>query len=103
MHRDFVPFDPPETEILGRSASCSVQSMYIENRLISLQGHPEFTGDIVDELLDRRHGTLLDDATFKDGKSRAYNSHDGVAVAAAFVRFMLSDQKSPLIRQRMGS
>lgn len=91
MHRDFVPFDPPQAEILGRTACCSVQGMYIRNRLISLQGHPEFTGAIVKELLERRHGTLLDDETYGDGIRRADYPHDGVAAAATFMRFLLED------------
>ena len=91
MHRDVIPALPPNVERLGHSPRCDVQGLYIRNRLISVQGHPEFNGRIVNELLDLRRGTVLDEETYQRGKERANHAHDGVAVAAGFVRFLLAE------------
>lgn len=90
MHQDAVYTYPPSVEHLGHSPSCHVQGMYEKKRLITTQGHPEFDGDIVTELLENRHDRgVFDDATYEDAMKRVRKHHDGVAVAAAFVRFLL--------------
>ncbi len=64
--------------------------MYIRNRVITVQGHPEFNEEIVRELLEVRHRQgIFDDETFEDGIRRVGNGHDGVVVAEAFLRFLL--------------
>lgn len=92
MHRDFVPTCPPGVESLGRSSRCEVQGLYAKGRLISLQGHPEFTGKLVDELLELRRGTVLSEYIYQDGKQRAFDHHDGTPIAATFLRFLLDDE-----------
>jgi hypothetical protein len=66
--------------------------MYVKNHLITVQGHPEFNGDVVAELLERRHGQgIFDDAMYEEAMSRVQKHHDGVAVSAAFIKFLLQD------------
>ena len=92
MHRDIVYSYPESVEALGHSDRCEVQGMYSKGRLITVQGHPEFNGDIVSELVVRRHDQgVFDDAMYNDAMSRVRKHHDGVAVGAAFIRFMLED------------
>ncbi|OQO09587.1 hypothetical protein B0A48_04989 [Cryoendolithus antarcticus] len=95
MHRDIVYEFPKGVESLGHSPRCDVQGMYIKHRLITVQGHPEFTGDIVAELLDSRHERgIFDDAMYEDGMKRVRQPHDGIAVGAAFIRFLLERLRS---------
>lgn len=70
---------------------CPVQAMYSPGRYITVQGHPEFTGEIVSEVLTNRHkaGIFADDM-YDDGMKRAPIEHDGVAIAKAFLDFMKS-------------
>jgi GMP synthase-like glutamine amidotransferase len=90
MHQDVVYTWPSSVEHLGHSPRCDVQGMYEKKRLITVQGHPEFNGDIVSELLENRHARgIFDDGMYMDGMERVRKHHDGVAVSAAFVRFML--------------
>ncbi|KAL7627320.1 hypothetical protein AAE478_001512 [Parahypoxylon ruwenzoriense] len=89
MHRDVVFSYPPGAVPLARTELCPVQAMYIPRRLITVQGHPEFTEDIVREILEmRRYGGILSENIFEDGMRRVANKHDGVAVARAFLRFL---------------
>ena len=81
-----------DIEPLGHSPLCEVQGMYAKGRLITVQGHPEFTEDIVRELLHARHDAgVFDDKIFQSGIDRVKDRNDGVPVAAAFLRFLLED------------
>ncbi|KAF2188203.1 class I glutamine amidotransferase-like protein [Zopfia rhizophila CBS 207.26] len=92
MHRDAVYEYPEGVEKLGGSPRCLVQGMYKKARFISVQGHPEFTQQIVTELVNTRHSQgIFSDEQAQDALNRVRNHDDGVAVAAAFLRFLLED------------
>jgi GMP synthase-like glutamine amidotransferase len=91
MHRDIIPLYPPFVEKLGQTDLCNVQGFYVKNRVISLQGHPEYTAKIASEFLDLRRGSVLDETTYQDAKNRVDNPHDGVIVGAGFLRFLLEE------------
>jgi GMP synthase-like glutamine amidotransferase len=90
MHRDIIKNYPKGVEALGETAVCSIQGMYAHNRLITVQGHPEFNEGIMRELLEKRHQLgVFDDKMYNDGMSRVANHQDGVTVAEGFLRFLL--------------
>ncbi|KAK4979489.1 hypothetical protein LTR66_003537 [Elasticomyces elasticus] len=92
MHRDIVYAYPPHVDQLAHSPLCAVQGMHLQNRLLTVQGHPEFTRDIVTEILaSRRDQGIFDEAMYQDGMRRVGDRHDGVVVAVAFLRFLLQD------------
>ena len=92
MHRDVVYVYPEGVEELAYSSRCAVQGMYVRNRLITVQGHPEFTDEIVTELLEARHASgVFDDEMYRDGMRRVGDRHDGVAVSRAFIKFLLDE------------
>ncbi|KAI3332394.1 putative class I glutamine amidotransferase [Xylariaceae sp. AK1471] len=89
MHRDAVLSFPPGVVQLARTDVCANQAMYIPRRMISVQGHPEFTEEMVREILDmRKYGGILGDDIYQDGVNRVANKQDGVAVAQVFLRFL---------------
>ncbi|KAI1367633.1 putative class I glutamine amidotransferase [Xylaria arbuscula] len=89
MHRDAVLSFPPGVIQLARTEVCANQAMYIPGRMISVQGHPEFTEDMVREILEmRKYGGIVTDGTYQDGMDRVANKQDGVEVAQAFLRFL---------------
>ncbi|KAI9865277.1 MAG: hypothetical protein M1824_003430 [Vezdaea acicularis] len=80
----------PTPSILASSPPCPIQSLYIPSRLLTVQGHPEFTEEIVTEILAaRKEAGVFDQRLFEDGMGRVRDRHDGVVVAAGFVRFLL--------------
>jgi len=90
MHLDAVFEYPSGVEDLAYTAGCKVQVMYIAKRLFTVQGHPEFNGKIVRELLEARHEVgIFDDETFSEALSRVDKRQDGVVVAQAFLGFLL--------------
>lgn len=90
MHRDMVYTYPRGVTDLGSSPVCNTQGMYIANQLITVQGHPEFTGEIMKEIIDTRHSTgIFDHAAYKEHAKKISLPHDGVKVGQAFIRFLL--------------
>lgn len=98
MHRDIVatippsPPNKPPVQVLAKNSKCAIQSMYLPKKLITVQGHPEFTGEDMRELMVFRakQGTF-DDEFLADALARADRKHDGVLVMQAFLRFLLED------------
>jgi len=85
---------PEGALLLGSTDKCKVQGMFLPGRYITVQGHPEFTRDIVSEIVDFRHeGGIFDDALYNDAMQRVVREQDGVDVARAFVKFMLAGQQ----------
>lgn len=90
MHRDIVYSYPPGVEALGSSPVCSVQGMYAPGRVITVQGHPEFTADIMREIIETRHATgIFDEEAYKEHVKKIELPHDGVVVSQSFIRFLL--------------
>lgn len=89
MHRDIV-FDFPSDAIpLGSNEFCEVQGMYLPGKYLTVQGHPEFTHEIISEILFNRHTVgIFTDEVYEDGIQRSAIPHDGVAVARAFLQFI---------------
>jgi len=89
MHRDAIASLPAGAESLAETEICAMQGFLIPGKVITVQGHPEFTEPIVKEILDSRHDMgILSDEVYKDGVDRVADEHDGVAVAQAFLKFM---------------
>ena len=92
MHRDIVFEYPEGVEKLGASPRCLVQGMYVKGKFITVQGHPEFSQEIVTEIATTRHGQgVFNDLQYEDAMNRVGNHHDGVAIAKGFLRFLLED------------
>ena len=90
MHKDLVYYYPQGVEELAWSDNCKVQGMYIPKRVITVQGHPEFTEPIVRELLEtRREQNIFDEDTYQDALARVMKPQDGVLVGEAFLRFLI--------------
>ncbi|KAI5795528.1 class I glutamine amidotransferase-like protein [Geopyxis carbonaria] len=89
MHKDIVSALPSGASNLGSTDKCMIQGMYEPGRYISIQGHPEFTGEIVREILTLRHSTgIFTDEEYKDMIGRVDDEHDGVLVAKGFLSFV---------------
>lgn len=92
MHKDIVFEYPEGVEKLGASPRCLVQGMYKKNKLIAVQGHPEFTEPIMIELVKTRNKQgIFEDEQARDALERSGKHHDGVNIAKAFLRFLLED------------
>ncbi|TRM66505.1 class I glutamine amidotransferase-like protein [Schizophyllum amplum] len=88
MHRDHVPDVVPGFELLGSTPICRNHGMvkYADAdphsiHILTMQGHPEFTAQIVDKIIDARvQGGILDARTAQDYATRRAWTNDGVTV-----------------------
>jgi len=66
--------------------------MYSPRHILTLQGHPEFDAEIMTEIVETRHSAgIFDEEAYQTHAKKINLPHDGVAVGAAFVRFLLQD------------
>ena len=92
MHRDIVEGIPDDVIGIGSSDKCANQGMYKNGKFITVQGHPEFTHDIVEEILEvRQKQGIFPGGVYEDGMQRLKDHDDGVLVAQAFLRFLLEE------------
>ncbi|KAL8714488.1 MAG: hypothetical protein Q9225_006564 [Loekoesia sp. 1 TL-2023] len=90
MHKDIVFDYPSGVQPLGSTSRCKVQGMFIPGRVLTVQGHPEFTQEILVEILEVRHEQgVFSDEIYEDAMARVGRKHDGVMVGKRFVEFML--------------
>ncbi|PYH42829.1 type 1 glutamine amidotransferase [Aspergillus saccharolyticus JOP 1030-1] len=90
MHQDIAYGYPSEVVSLGSSPTCAVQGMYIPGKMITVQGHPEFREDIMDELIRLRTASgLFSQEMAADAARRAGLAHDGVVITVAFLKLVL--------------
>ena len=89
MHRDQVFSLPAGAELLASTDKCPNHGFIIPGRVITVQGHPEFTEDIMGEILELRHQSgLLTDEVYQSGVERNGDHHDGVFMAQVFLKFL---------------
>lgn len=89
MHRDQAFSLPAGAELLASTDKCMNHGFVIPGRVITVQGHPEFTEDIMREILELRHETgLFTDELFQSGMERNGDHHDGVLMTRAFLKFL---------------
>lgn len=93
MHKDILPLLPPATShpitLIGTSPRCAIQGLYIPAHVLTVQGHPEFTEEIVRELLEgRRAKGIFEEEVFQEAMGRMGERTDGVGVGGGFLRFL---------------
>ncbi|KAK7721295.1 hypothetical protein SLS64_001591 [Diaporthe eres] len=95
MHRDIVFSNPEGAQNLGENDVCATQGFLLPGKAITVQGHPEFTGEIISEILELRHDTkVFTDEVYTSGVDRANKDHDGVKIAQAFLRFIQGQENT---------
>ncbi|KAK3400356.1 class I glutamine amidotransferase-like protein [Sordaria brevicollis] len=91
MHRDHVVGVPEGAQLLASTNVCENQGFVIPGKVITVQGHPEFTVDIMEELLESRRAIgLFNEELYGSGVERN-KVDDGVFIAQAFYRFLTQD------------
>lgn len=87
MHQDEVYGVPLGVELLASTAKCANQVMYQNGCFISVQGHPEFTQDMVKTSLEARR-SILSDGEFQDAMQRLGDHDDGKLIMERFLAFI---------------
>ncbi|ORY41759.1 class I glutamine amidotransferase-like protein [Leucosporidium creatinivorum] len=92
VHRDHVPSLPPSFACLGSTKACDIHGMVkkVDENLplspsnvsiITLQGHPEFTSDIVGKIIDAREkGRVISHELAEESRKFAAETDEGVRI-----------------------
>ncbi|KAK4048114.1 hypothetical protein OIV83_004984 [Microbotryomycetes sp. JL201] len=98
MHRDHVPTLPPGFELLGSTKDCDIHGMVRYNGagkslddidIITLQGHPEFTADIVNKIIDaREQGQVISAQVAAQSREFAAERDEGVEIGRLFLKML---------------
>ncbi|KAL8292753.1 hypothetical protein RQP46_001365 [Phenoliferia psychrophenolica] len=101
MHQDHVPSLPPGFSSLGSTPICPVHGMLrrlpsvapsspvelADIQVLTLQGHPEFTPDIVGKIIDAREGVFGPELT-EQSRKHAEEHDEGVMIAEVILRML---------------
>ncbi|CAG8657566.1 1634_t:CDS:2, partial [Acaulospora morrowiae] len=90
MHQDHVCLVPPNFINLGYTTKSSVQGMLKENQVVTIQGHPEFVGGVVKELIKYRQEKGIFDPHFSQMCLKASDrDDDSLLVGQKFIEFII--------------
>ncbi|RAK81312.1 Aldedh-domain-containing protein [Aspergillus fijiensis CBS 313.89] len=79
MHRDVVFEVPPGCVNLGSSLICGIQGLYVPQKVLTVQGHPEYNEFMVSSILKIRYERgVFEEGFYKGGMSRVDKPHDGM-------------------------
>jgi len=93
LNKEMVTELPAGFTVFGSNALCPIQGLVKNNTIFTIQGHPEFTPDLIQALLLSRRGKLPDDVIDR-GVSRANNPIDQKWLADLIITFFKHDAQS---------
>lgn len=90
MHRDILLTHPPGSIPLLATPVCAVQDIYLPGRVLAVQAHPEFSPEVMEEILMVRHQLGVFDAEmFAEAMGRRMGRTEEGRVAGAMLRLLL--------------
>ena len=90
IHKDIVFDYPPGVQPLGSTRKCKCQGMLVPERVVTVQGHPEFTEEIMAQLLDSCYKrSAFSDDEYREAMVRVGKRHEGLLVGRRFIEFLL--------------
>jgi GMP synthase (glutamine-hydrolysing) len=86
-HQDQV-IEPPEgAEVIGSSDFCANAALLYDNRIYTIQPHPEFTAPMLKQLLDSRGPGTVPDPLLTEAKAKLDAPVDNADIAARMAAF----------------
>ncbi|KAJ3016188.1 hypothetical protein HKX48_004171 [Thoreauomyces humboldtii] len=93
MHQDHVSIPPTGFKVLSSTVTCPIQMMIKEDRYLTIQGHPEFTANVVREIVKARQASKVFSTEAAEAALAAVdNPVDNVWFGEKFLGFMVGVQ-----------
>jgi len=83
-HQDQVTVLPPNAELLGGSDFCPIALYTVEDKVLAMQGHPEFTPSIMEDIRVQLEGNM-DEGLYKTAVSSLQNPNPDRAIAGQWI------------------
>lgn len=90
-HKDQVVELPQTAEVFATNGFCPIAGFTMNDRVITVQGHPEFTKAYAQGLLDHRR-TLLGEAVYQQGMDSMSKATDELLVARWLLQFVIGQE-----------
>ena len=87
VHQDQVTKPPEGGTVLAGDEFCPIAAYHVGDSILGFQGHPEFTPEVVDALMEFREDSMGSDATAAARKTLE-ERNDSSTIAEIIVRFM---------------
>jgi GMP synthase-like glutamine amidotransferase len=91
-HQDQVVRKPEMAKVLSSTAFCEHAALLYDDRMFSVQPHPEFRKEFMEGLIKYRGPGLVPDATLADAKARIDTPLDSPSMADRIAEFLLTHQ-----------
>jgi len=89
-HQDQVVSLPPGAELLGGNDFCPIGFYSIGDQVMAIQGHPEFTPEIMEDIIQDKEGQIEDQLYQAAARSLDDGGNDGQRVGRWMVNFLSS-------------
>ena len=87
VHQDQVTQPPDGATVFAGNDFCPIAAYHVGGRILGIQGHPEFTPEVVDAIMDFREESM-GPGTVEEARATLKGRNDADTVAAAIVRFI---------------
>ncbi|MEZ5796826.1 MAG: type 1 glutamine amidotransferase [Paracoccaceae bacterium] len=91
-HQDQVTAVPPGAQVVASSDFCQNAALLYDDRMFSVQPHPEFRPEFVDGLMRTRGPGLVPDALMAEARTRLGDRLDDTTMAGRIAAFFLNHQ-----------
>lgn len=91
-HQDQVTEKPEGAEVLASTDFCANAALLYDDRMFSVQPHPEFRKEFMEGLIKYRGPGLVPDAILADAKARIETPLDSPSMADRIAHFFLTHQ-----------
>jgi GMP synthase-like glutamine amidotransferase len=96
-HRDQVTVLPTGGRVVGSNEHCPVSAMSVGERIIGIQGHPEFVPEYSAALMESRRGWLIPDEVVDAGIASLGAGPDRRLLTQWIVRFLVGETPDPVL------
>ncbi|MEM7733891.1 MAG: type 1 glutamine amidotransferase [Pseudomonadota bacterium] len=86
-HQDQVIEKPSGASVIGSNAFCENAALLYDNRILTIQPHPEFDGEIVQQLIDLRGKGLVEPDRLSAAQTVQHEPHDSARFVDRIARF----------------
>ncbi|MGC6485663.1 MAG: glutamine amidotransferase-related protein [Candidatus Puniceispirillales bacterium] len=95
VHQDQVTAVPPDAVVIAGNTFCPIAAFTLGDHIFCMQGHPEFTAEAVEAIIDFRTDRIAADVG-SEAKATLHLPHDSQKMGRAIVRFIDHAQRSSL-------
>ena len=93
VHQDQVTELPQGAELLAGDEFCPIGAYSIGDKVLSFQGHPEFTGEVLEAIMDFREENMGSE-TVKKAQTSLAEPQDSASITDTIVAFIRAHQAS---------